>query len=180
MMTVRDIMTSGVVSCKPETNLASAAASMWEHDCGVLPVVDENMHVKGMVTDRDICIALATRNQLASDITVGEVFSGDAFVCGANENVQSALATMRDHKIRRVPVVDEQGALTGIVSIDDIVLVATDKKSTRNSSITYEDAIRTQKAIAERPIVNVTAHYTNQQPAAPAQRPHGHDFDFEE
>lgn len=153
-MNARTIMTSDVAFCSPETNLASAAASMWQHSCGILPVVDENMHVTGMVTDRDICIALATRNRLASEITVGEVTTGNVHACRTADDARTVLSTMRDYKVRRVPVVDESGALAGIVSMDDIILLAKDKRGAHNSAITYADAIETQKAITARPVVS--------------------------
>lgn len=181
IMNVRDIMTSEVAFCKPETNLASAAASMWQRNCGILPVVDENMHVTGMVTDRDICIALATRNRLASDMTVGEVSTGNVFACKADENVRTVLSTMRDHKVRRVPVIDRDGALAGIISLDDIVHLAKDKKSSPNSAITYADVIETHKAIAASPLA--LSMKKNSEPQKPAPEPvlsHAGDFDFEE
>jgi len=57
----REIMTTDVKSCRSETSLAEAVHLMWEGDCGVLPVIGADRKVAGMITDRDICIALATR-----------------------------------------------------------------------------------------------------------------------
>ena len=62
-MRVRDLMTKTVVFCRHETNLAAATALMWDNDCGTLPVVSESGKVIGIITDRDICIALGTRNR---------------------------------------------------------------------------------------------------------------------
>ncbi len=70
-MKVKDVMTSPVLFCAPETNLAAAAMIMWESDCGALPVVSHETKVVGMITDRDICMAAATKHRLASDIAVG-------------------------------------------------------------------------------------------------------------
>lgn len=180
-MNARDIMTSEVVFCRPETNLASAAASMWQHNCGILPVVDENMHVTGMVTDRDICIALATRNRLASEITVGEVSAGNVFACRTDDNAQTVLSTMRAYKVRRVPVVDQGGTLAGIISMDDIILLARDKRGSHTSVITYIDAIETQKAIAGR--FSALSTEKNPEPQASTTEQalaHVGDFDYEE
>ena len=65
-MKIRDVMTKAVASCRPETHLAAAGALMWETDCGVLPVVDERRQVTGVLTDRDVCIALTTNDRRPS------------------------------------------------------------------------------------------------------------------
>jgi CBS domain-containing protein len=87
-MKVRDLMTTDVKSCSSDTNLAAAASRMWEGDCGALPVVDDDGKFIGMITDRDICMAVATRPRLASDILVGEVTSGAIYVCHPTDEVQ--------------------------------------------------------------------------------------------
>ncbi|MEW6544882.1 MAG: CBS domain-containing protein [Nitrospirota bacterium] len=65
-MKVRDVMTSPVQYCAPETNPAEAATKMWDSDCGILPVVDSTGRVVGLITDRDICMAAATRRKPVS------------------------------------------------------------------------------------------------------------------
>src|SRR5207249_11540387 len=75
-MRVGDFMTSPAVFCRPEANLAAVAALMWDKDCGALPVVSEDGKVTGMITDRDICVALGTRNKRASEVTVRDVIYG--------------------------------------------------------------------------------------------------------
>ena len=81
-MRVRELMTSEVKTCRAETNLAEAVRDMWEGDCGALPVVNDEGRVIGMITDRDICIALATRGRSADRIAVREVAQGHAIpVC---------------------------------------------------------------------------------------------------
>src|SRR5262245_11710178 len=70
VMKVKDLMTTDVKRCSPETNLAAAAKIMWEGDCGAVPVTDERDHVVGVITDRDICIAAATRPRTEGEIPV--------------------------------------------------------------------------------------------------------------
>ena len=72
-MKITDIMTREPATCSPSTNLAAAAKLMLDADCGILPVVDDEGKLVGVVTDRDMYIALATRNKLASQVTVGDV-----------------------------------------------------------------------------------------------------------
>ena len=69
-MKVQEVMNRAVASCRPDTSLAAAAALMWEHNCGQLPVVNHEGKVSAVITDRDICIALGTRNQRACELKV--------------------------------------------------------------------------------------------------------------
>ena len=120
-MKVKDIMTAEPRTCSPGTNLAAAAALMLDGDCGILPIVDGGKLV-GVVTDRDLYIALATRNKLASQLTAGEVARKKVVTCGPEDDVHAVLATMREHRIRRVPVEGFGGTVLGIVSMNDILL----------------------------------------------------------
>ena len=120
-MKVRDLMTSDVRACRAETNLAEAGRDMWEGDCGALPVVSDEGRVIGMITDRDICIALATRGGSADRIAVREVAQGHAYTCLPDDDATAALQTMKAHKIRRLPVVDAEGHVRGILSLNDVV-----------------------------------------------------------
>ena len=78
-MKVKDVMTAGAKACMPETSLAEAAATMWENDCGALPVVGVEDGVVGMITDRDICFGATTKNLPPSEVSVGEVITGEVF-----------------------------------------------------------------------------------------------------
>ena len=120
-MRVRDVMTSDVRTCRPETNLADVVRHMWDGDCGALPVVNDEGRVTGMITDRDICIAVATRGRSADRIAVREVAQGHAYTCLPDDDATVALQTMKSHKIRRLPVVDAEGRLRGILSLNDVV-----------------------------------------------------------
>jgi CBS domain-containing protein len=138
-MKVKDIMTARPNSCSPATNLAAAAALMLDADCGVLPVVDEGK-LAGIVTDRDMYIALATRNKPASQLSVGEVARKQAFTCSPDDDVHKALAIMKEHHVRRLPVQGFGGTVSGIVSLNDIVLSAVGSKGVTASEIV--DALR--------------------------------------
>src|SRR5450755_4215397 len=146
-MTVKDVMTQQVATCRPETNLAEAAALMWEKDCGALPVLAESGELTGIITDRDICIALGTRNVRSSDLCVRDVVKDHPLVCRSSEDIHVALQTMHDAKIRRLPVVNENASLEGIVSIDDVVLSAAHGNGKLDHGITYGDVITTLQAI---------------------------------
>ena len=127
-MQVKQVMTKDVQSCNPDTNLAAAAMTMWRYDCGVLPVVDGGGFVVGMITDRDICMAAAGDSRPASNIAVRQVLSPEIYGCMPEEDVGTALKTMREKRVRRLPVVNAEKLLCGILSIDDLVLRALELK----------------------------------------------------
>jgi CBS domain-containing protein len=146
-MKVQDIMTANVEACGPESDLAAAAMIMWKRDCGSVPVVDGARKVVGMITDRDICMAVATRNRLATEIKVGEVISGRVYACAPDDRVQDALETMQSAQLRRLPVVDDDGVLHGILSINDVVLHA--KRGQSKKHVSHRDAMETLKVLSE-------------------------------
>jgi CBS domain-containing protein len=132
-MRASDIMTKAMRCCPRETNLAAAAALMLDGDCGILPVVDDG-HLIGVVTDRDLYIALATRDKRASEMTVGEVVQAPVVTCGPDDDLHAVLDLMKRHRVRRIPVEGFGGAVLGIISINDIVL-ATGSKSVRDGEV---------------------------------------------
>jgi CBS domain-containing protein len=143
-MKVSDVMTSEVQYCTPETNLAVAALQMFAGDCGTLPVVEKDGKVIGMITDRDICMAVATRRQDIADIKVGEVPTGHVQSCAPEIEVRDALKIFEKARVRRLPVVGEDGNLRGILSMSDIVLKAGEesgKKGVSNAELV--DALKT-------------------------------------
>jgi CBS domain-containing protein len=148
-MKVRRIMTSNVAACSPDTILSAAAGLMWHYDCGVIPVIDENRKVVGVITDRDICMAAAMSNQPASQIVVSEIISGEVFACAPEDEVSEALATMQRRQVLRLPVVDRGGTLQGILSMNDIVLRAEDGRKRAGDGISYAEVINTRKVIGQ-------------------------------
>jgi len=146
-MKVRELMTKTIAICHSETNLASAGALKWESDCGVLPVVDERKKVIGILTDRDVCIALTTNDRRPSAMTVGDISGPRAFVCSQDNDVQLALKLMREHRIHRVPVVNKAGILEGILSLKDIVLRAEKDVGRKRPDISYDDVVLTLQTI---------------------------------
>ena len=136
-------MTKDVSFCSPGTNAAAATEIMWTRNCGALPIVEDSRGVIGMVTDRDLLIALGTRNRNASDLPVSEVMSKDLSLCTPDDDVRDALKIMAERQLHRLPVVDKDGGLKGILSLDDIALRAeTDGLS--------KDLLKTMKAIGDR------------------------------
>jgi CBS domain-containing protein len=148
-MKVKDVMTGSPVYCTARTNLGEAAALMWSRDCGILPVVDGERIVIGVVTDRDMFLALATRNRLAGELTVGEVIPAKPFVCSSEDDIHLALDAMARHKVRRLPVVTRQGRLEGILSMDDVVVHASSWAPGRTPALSHDDVVNTLKKVYE-------------------------------
>jgi CBS domain-containing protein len=146
-MKVHNIMTADVETCGAESDLGAAATIMWRRDCGSVPVVDGEGKVIGMITDRDICMAVATRNKLASEIKVGEVISGRVYACASDDRIEDALETMQSAQLRRLPVVDDDGRLQGILSINDVVLNS--KKGRSKKHVAHRDVMDTLKILSE-------------------------------
>ena len=146
-MKVKDVMTHDVKTCAPDTNLAAAAMIMWENDCGIVPVVSHEGNVLGMITDRDICMAVATRNRTTSEVAVGEVFTGNLYACAPEDDVHDALTIMRTQRVRRLPVINAFGVLEGILSVNDLVLHAQEARGKKAPDLSSEDVLNTLKAI---------------------------------
>jgi CBS domain-containing protein len=146
-MKVKEVMTPNAKACTPTTSLAEAAAFMWENDCGVLPVVTGGGKVVGIITDRDICMSAFINNRNLANIAVEDVISGKVYSVGPKDDVAKALETMRERKVRRLAVIDAEGGLEGILSLNDIVLKAREAKGKQVQGVGYKDIVDTFKAI---------------------------------
>jgi CBS domain-containing protein len=156
-MKVQDIMTASPHTCLPDANLAMVASQLWSHDCGALPVADPQGHVLGMITDRDICVALSTRNEKPAELTAEHVMSANVATCRPGDEVRQALETMRERQLHRLPVVDSEGKLKGILCTGDLLLNAKHQDGAR-PPLSYEDVIGTLKAIYKHPVNGNGSH----------------------
>ena len=119
-MNVAEIMTKNVASCRMGDSLNRAAQVMWEGRIGCLPVLDEGECVVGMLTDRDICMAAYTQGKRLDDIAATTSMSGPVQSCLPSATVEEAEDAMMAHAVHRLVVVDADGHLQGLVSLDDI------------------------------------------------------------
>jgi len=154
-MKVRDVMMGTPASCTSETNLAAAVEILWNRNCGILPIVNAQQEVIGVVTDRDICIALGTRNRPAGEIPVSDVASGKIFACQPDDDIRSALVTMGIAKVRRLPVINAKHKLEGILSMDDVVAHSDARTPGKTAELSNEDVVDALRRIyrAELPEV---------------------------
>jgi CBS domain-containing protein len=137
-------MTYDVQTCGRETNLATVAMQMWRGDFGAMPVV-AGRKVVGMITDRDICMAAATKHRDPANIRAKEVISGQVYGCSADTDIRAALRIMQQKKVRRLPIISaEDESLQGILSMNDLALKAT---AEGKAELSAEDVENTLKAI---------------------------------
>jgi CBS-domain-containing membrane protein len=104
-----------------------------------------------MITDRDICMAVATQHRRAGEISVGEVFSRIVHACQADDDVHVAMDIMRSRQVRRLPVVDAEGRLQGIVTIHDLLMRGLSPTPTRRSRIAATDVVGVLQSVSRSP-----------------------------
>lgn len=119
-MNVEQLMSKDLRTCSQNETLDCAARVMWERDCGVVPIVDSAKHVVGMITDRDICIAVYTQNKLLAQIPISTIGMKPVVCVHPQDSAQTAEALMQEHQIRRLAVTDNKGRIVGMLSINDL------------------------------------------------------------
>lgn len=117
---VRTIMSPAPRSCAPEDRLNVAAQIMWEVDCGVVPVVSHDGRALGVITDRDVCIAAYMQGEALAACSVEHAMSKGLHQCGMDTPIWNVLEIMREQRVRRVLITDDEGRLQGLASFADI------------------------------------------------------------
>jgi CBS-domain-containing membrane protein len=150
-MRVDQLMTKQVQSCQPEDTLDRAAQLMWDHDCGCLPVCTGNgaRRALGVITDRDICMCALFHGEPLRALRVSDAMAKQVCVCRPGDSLAAAEQVMRDAHIRRLPVVDEQGALIGMISLADLAREAAREETQPQQEITETEIGYTLAAICE-------------------------------
>jgi CBS domain-containing protein len=123
-MKVQDFMSRDVSTCRPEDTLSDAARIMWERDVGFVPVVDSNMRLCGVVTDRDGYMAAYFTGQPLTQVAVERTMSREVHTVAPETDLDEAEETMRRAQVRRIPVVAEGDRLVGVLSLNDIAVRA--------------------------------------------------------
>lgn len=123
-MTIKDLMTRPAVTCPRTSTLEHAAWLMWEFDCGMIPVVDDLGRAVGVVTDRDVCMAAYTQGRALREIPVTIAMAHHVIAIQADEPIDTAEHLLADNQIRRLPVIDGDGKVVGVVSLNDLARFA--------------------------------------------------------
>ena len=125
-MLVRDILTKDPQVVRPDASICDAAKKMKQLDVGMLPVCDGERLI-GAVTDRDLAIRAVAEGRDANRTFVHEVMSRDVLYCFEEDNLEQAAIIMEEKQVRRLPVLNRQKRLVGIVSLGDLALRADDE-----------------------------------------------------
>ncbi|MEZ5331840.1 MAG: CBS domain-containing protein [Thermoanaerobaculia bacterium] len=144
-MRVEELMQTRVFTCAPTDHLRHAGEILGRIGAGVLPVVDHGALV-GIVTDRDMFLATATRDARPSEITLEEIMTREVETCRADEQVLHAMARMERCGLRRLPVVDDEGRVVGILSLDDVAASARATGDPEYQGTFYSNIARTLQA----------------------------------
>jgi CBS domain-containing protein len=118
-MDVSEVMTTNVEVLGPEDTLQTAMGLMYEHECGILPVVNAG-RLRGVLTDRDVAVLAFVRDQPLSKLPVSQAMTAVVYTVTPQTSITEAERTMATHRVRRLPVVDESGDLVGLLSLDDL------------------------------------------------------------
>ena len=120
----KELMTADPQCCTAETPLNEVAKLMVECDCGEIPVIDSDKKLIGVVTDRDIVCRVVAKGLNPSAMTANDAMSQPVISVTESTSLADVLATMEDHQVRRLPVVDASGCICGIIAQADVALVA--------------------------------------------------------
>jgi CBS domain-containing protein len=146
---VHDAMRTRVYVCAPEDTLARAAQLMWEKDLGCLPVCGPGRKVVAMLTDRDISMAAFMQWKHLSEVLVESAMSKGARTCSPDDELGRAEDIMRESQVRRLPVVDDQGVLVGLLSLGDVARYVRQHSPRANGSLAQQRLAETLAAICE-------------------------------
>jgi CBS domain-containing protein len=117
--TAREVMTGGTECVGENDTVLDAAKRLADLDVGSMPICGEDNRLKGMLTDRDIVVKVLAQGKDPSEVRAGDLGEGKPVTIGADDSVDEAVQTMKEHKVRRLPVIDGHD-LVGIVSTADL------------------------------------------------------------
>lgn len=119
---LHEIMTANPSTVSPQDDIQKAARLMVECDCGALPVVGDDKRVVGMITDRDIVIRLIANGRNPLEAKVSDAMSSETRTALESDSIDQVFRTMREHQVRRIPVVNDQNEVIGIIAQADMAL----------------------------------------------------------
>jgi CBS domain-containing protein len=117
----RDVMTGGAECVGENETVLDAAKKLADLDVGAMPICGEDNRLKGMLTDRDIVVKVLAQGKDPGDVRAGDLGEGKPVTIGADDSVEEALHTMKEYKVRRLPVIDGHD-LVGVVSQADLAV----------------------------------------------------------
>jgi CBS domain-containing protein len=148
-MKISQVMNRTVETCRSGDTLSAAASRMWESDIGCLVVMGEDGKVAGMITDRDACMAAYTQGRPLHEIPVSVAMSKEVYACAPDDSIIEAEEVMRSRKVHRLPVLDSDARLVGIVSLNDLALESERQSGRKGREVSGQEISATLAAICE-------------------------------
>jgi CBS domain-containing protein len=156
-MNASELMTTDVKSCGVNDNLQRAAQIMWESDCGAVPVVDGDGRVVGIITDRDICMSAYTQGLPLWQIPVSSAMAKHVHGAREDDPIEAVEQLMRRTQVRRVPVLDREARLKGILSLNDLARHAHRSAGRKSNGLSGDSISQTLAAICQPRAASVGA-----------------------
>jgi CBS domain-containing protein len=148
-MVIADLMSKNVATCRADDRLDTPARLMWDLDVGCVVVIDDQLHVVGILTDRDVCMATYTQGKAPQHILVREAMAREVYSCLPDDNITEVEDIMRKHRVRRIPVVDLNGQLAGLISLNDLARESARQQTRVQKDLTPIDVSATLAAICQ-------------------------------
>jgi CBS domain-containing protein len=125
-MKVQEIMSTSPKCCIPSDTATKAARIMKDMDTSIVPIIEneQNRRLVGVVTDRDLCLKVIAEGQDPQNVQVRVCMMPALVCCTPNDDLEKVLDLMRDNQVRRIPVVDDDGVIQGMMSMADVVQCA--------------------------------------------------------
>jgi len=168
-MKIEDVMTRRVVACRADSDLAHVARLMWENDCGVVPVVDAEDRVIGMLSDRDALMSAFFQGQSLRDLRAGACMAREVVGCRPGDSLDDAARLMATKRVRRLPVTDEEGRLLGMLSLGDLAAFSPVVERKKDRTLLGEAARKALEGVCARPLPSEPAALEPEE-LAPAPR----------
>lgn len=149
MLRVEDVMTHNPECCSPEDDLATVANVMWDLDVGCVPIIGDGHRVAGMITDRDIAMAAMLNGKPLHELRVENVMAKQIVTAKLGDRLRTVQELMRKSKVRRLPVVDGEKKVVGVVSLHDLVRAAKQERRRLFPDLRMKDVAVTFAEISE-------------------------------
>lgn len=147
-MKISEIMTRDVHTCTPTDTLATAAQIMWENDCGAVPVVDREGRLVGIITDRDLAMAAQLQGVALRETSVLSAMARDVKFCSPQDTPATVQAMMQQYRIRRLPVLDAERRVVGVVSLGDLAYIMSSQQTLGGDGMTWTSIAHTLAAVS--------------------------------
>ena len=148
-MHVEELMTPAVQCCQANDSLERAAQIMWSQDCGCVPVCAAQGEAVGVLTDRDICMCALFQGKPLRELQVSEAMAREVIAVRPNDSLSEAERAMQEAQIRRLPVINKQGVVVGMLSLSDIAREAAREQTSPRRRVTESEVNDTLAAICQ-------------------------------